>query len=353
MAENPPRRAASTVTLTVVLAGGLYAAQTARNSPNGQPGHGSVPRESGVAVATDGRAPDEPRRLRTEPNEMLTKIQAAGAAVVAATMVSAAQAQQAVQWRTQDGGNGHWYALDGVNPIGRNWADAESSAVARGAHLASITSAAENSFLVSLASAAASGYGTFWIGGYRADSSCTPPCFTWTTGEPWNFESWGPGGEPFDSWGCWGPNPNNCGWLGPGTGLAVELITWGPYAGLWNDETPNLINTGASGAPFIIEWSTDCNNDGLVDYGQIREGHLEDANSNNVPDRCECVAFPALPSCCLGDLNSDRTVDGADLGEFLFAWGPAVPQHPADLDGDGQVDGEDLGLLLANWGPCS
>jgi len=133
----------------------------------------------------------------------------------------------------------------------------------------------------------------------------------------------------------------------------VELITWGPYAGLWNDETPNLINTGASGAPFIIEWSTDCNNDGLVDYGQIREGHLEDANSNNVPDRCECVAFPALPSCCLGDLNSDRTVDGADLGEFLFAWGPAVPQHPADLDGDGQVDGEDLGLLLANWGPCS
>ncbi len=52
---------------------------------------------------------------------------------------------------------------------------------------------------------------------------------------------------------------------------------------------------------------------------------------------------------CLADLNDDGTVDGADLGELLAAWGSA---GPGDLDGSGTVDGADLGELLSLWGPC-
>lgn len=51
---------------------------------------------------------------------------------------------------------------------------------------------------------------------------------------------------------------------------------------------------------------------------------------------------------CVGDLNGDQTVAGADLGILLGAWG--TPD--ADLDADGTTGGSDLGLLLGNWGAC-
>lgn len=53
---------------------------------------------------------------------------------------------------------------------------------------------------------------------------------------------------------------------------------------------------------------------------------------------------------CPADLNSDGTVNGADLGAMLAQWGPASAQSPADLTRDGTVDGADLGMLLASWG---
>jgi len=53
------------------------------------------------------------------------------------------------------------------------------------------------------------------------------------------------------------------------------------------------------------------------------------------------------------DLNGDGTVDGADLGILLGAWGPCLdcPSVPcaADLDGDCTVGGADLGVLLGEW----
>jgi hypothetical protein len=45
------------------------------------------------------------------------------------------------------------------------------------------------------------------------------------------------------------------------------------------------------------------------------------------------------------DLNGDGTVDGADLGLLLGAWGTPG----ADLNDDGTTDGADLGILLADW----
>jgi hypothetical protein len=55
------------------------------------------------------------------------------------------------------------------------------------------------------------------------------------------------------------------------------------------------------------------------------------------------------PGSCVGDLNSDGSVTGADLGILLGDWGQATA---SDIDGNGVVDGADLGRLLGAWGPC-
>ena len=54
---------------------------------------------------------------------------------------------------------------------------------------------------------------------------------------------------------------------------------------------------------------------------------------------------------CLGDLNCDNNVDGADLTILLGTWG--ITSDPVgDLDKDCQVTGADLTILLGNWGSC-
>lgn len=49
---------------------------------------------------------------------------------------------------------------------------------------------------------------------------------------------------------------------------------------------------------------------------------------------------------CPEDMNDDGTVNGADLGLLLAAWGT----DGGDFNGDGTTNGADLGLLLAAWG---
>lgn len=67
------------------------------------------------------------------------------------------------------------------------------------------------------------------------------------------------------------------------------------------------------------------------------------------------AAEAALQPPCPADITGDRTVDGADLGALLGAWG-ACPGGAAgctgDLDRNGLVNGADLGVLLGAWGPC-
>ena len=53
---------------------------------------------------------------------------------------------------------------------------------------------------------------------------------------------------------------------------------------------------------------------------------------------------------CVGDLDSDGEVTGADLGLMLGAWGSSHSR--ADLNHDGEVNAADLGLLLGNFGAC-
>jgi CxxC motif-containing protein (DUF1111 family) len=85
----------------------------------------------------------------------------------------------------------------------------------------------------------------------------------------------------------------------------------------------------------------DCNANGSPDLQDLLTGTSIDANLDGVPDEC-------VP--CRGDLNSDRIVNGADLGALLAAWGQS--DVPGDLNLDGIVNGADLGALLAAWGGC-
>ncbi len=240
-----------------------------------------------------------------------------------------------VEWRASEGGNGHWYA---AHLTWREWDDARAIADALGGHLATVTSAAENEFVADRTSLQ---YQDYWLGAKRTGSNCSPPCLEWITGEPWEYEVW----AGSDSSGCRAPNPNACGWNGPGSGTVLEIYGRPDIDGhrKWNDEAPDLYFFGPIiGNPSIIEWSADCDSDGIVDYGQILRGERPDANANGVPDGCECFA----------DLNTDGYVQGADLGLMLSSWGAAPAGTAADVNRDGAVDGNDLGLLLAAWGPC-
>ncbi|MBL9147214.1 MAG: hypothetical protein JNM94_00830 [Phycisphaerae bacterium] len=57
---------------------------------------------------------------------------------------------------------------------------------------------------------------------------------------------------------------------------------------------------------------------------------------------------PAPAPACPADLDDNGTVDAADLGILLGAWGSGN----ADLTADGTVDGQDIAVVLGAWGEC-
>jgi hypothetical protein len=142
-----------------------------------------------------------------------------------------------------------------------------------------------------------------------------------------------------------------------------------------------------------VEWSADCNGDGIVDYGQIRSGQLVDLNSNGVPDVCETSItgvqpvsgpaqggtainilgnnLPEYPSVSIGGvaalnvvrLSASRIIavtppnlpGVADVTVNSWTSQNAFyyrPECGSDLDQNGSVDGGDLAILLLDWGPC-
>jgi hypothetical protein len=250
------------------------------------------------------------------------------AAVVTLFAASIAHAQQAVQWRVEDGGNGHWYAVLGSTDIGNSWSAAKLVAESRGGHLATFSSTAEWQFAkthCTTTDTAGPVAGIMFFGGRLVGST-----WTWIDGTPWL--------APTPWW-----NGIDCGGGSPspqGDGQTLQTFCQGTA---WDDRGPE---GGGNLDKALIEYDADCNADGIVDYGQILEGTLTDVSADGIPDVCQAPCVPA-------DLNNDRSVDGADLGVLLSAWGPAGPESArADINGNGIVDGADLGVLLANWGAC-
>jgi hypothetical protein len=225
-----------------------------------------------------------------------------------------------VQWRVEDSGNGHWYRFV---PVLTDWQAALAAARTNGADLVSITSAAEGEFLRHLGSTP-----TAWMGAVQALGGCEPGCeWQWSDGSAWGYQNWDPqSGEPNDGGCCWPSNED------------VGEFRFGN--GRWNDFLASAL------VPSLVEWSTDCDADGIVDYGQLLTGQLADSNTDGVPDVCQ------QPNCVDADLFRDFNVNGADLGILLSQWGPNSPLTVSDINSDGVVNGADLGLLLSFWGPC-
>jgi hypothetical protein len=240
------------------------------------------------------------------------------------------------QWATVAGGNGHWYAID-VRPSAISYSAARVEAERQGGHLASLTSAAENQFVYERSIATPGGWIRLpnwhfgpWIGARR--STPGSPSFIWETGEPFEFTAWMPGGS---NCGVTQPDATSQDFVVMSNGCPVDTSP------TWSDSENN---EGARS--LAIEWSADCNGDGVVDYGQIMAGLLLDADRDQIPDCC-LSGGPCSP--CPPDTDRDGYVDGADVAVVLAAWG-TTGSSAADVSGDNFVNGADLGLVLAAWG---
>ncbi len=206
------------------------------------------------------------------------------------TLASSAIAQEAVQWRVEDGGNGHWY--QGIIADGITWTEARATANSIGGDLVTLTSVAESGFVFSAIASNAMLWQNRvgpWIGLLQARTALEPAeGWRWCDGSPLTFDLWHPNGigggsNPIE----WGPcidadfGAYYC-WVNDPTVESCPMNTWGSYQDSHDPECH-----WEPYRSFIVEWSADCNNDGIVDYGQIRDGSLDDLDANNVPDCCE------------------------------------------------------------------
>lgn len=135
--------------------------------------------------------------------------------------------------------NGHYY--DTVTPLdGISWTDSRSAAdkltfLGFKGHLATITSEAENDFILSAFPFAGEGY---WLGGFQDINGAEPADgWQWITGELFSYTRWHPG------------EPNEFDTLGrPEDYLQFHAFIPGNPAGVWND----FINVEQRG--FIVEF---------------------------------------------------------------------------------------------------
>ena len=267
-------------------------------------------------------------------------------AMAAALVTAVASGQNAVQWRVEDGGNGHWYAM---TTDALSWPDARAACELIGGHIVTLVGEVEWAWMKSNISI---GNGA-WAGASQDPtlSSYSEPSggWTWITGEPLSF---GSHTIPFDD--CPGVVPPGC---ICGSGAQDALVIMGCCNNRMNDEMDGTSNDCTNwGKPWdirhtsVIEWEADCNSDGIVDYGQILAGELGDTNTNNIPDCCESIV-----SCdpCPADIDESGAVNAVDLAAILNSWGSDGGKYPrADIDGNGIVDASDLTVVLSSWGAC-
>lgn len=153
------------------------------------------------------------------------------ASIALASLASTANAIP-VEWAVADGGNGHFYDFVAGDFTWHQALDESGAMTANGweGYLATVTSQAENDFLVSISSQLG------WIGG--SDNGDDVNAWTWRTGpeagQAFTFTAWA-SGEPNDC--CGGEN--------------YAHLNWAP--GQWNDH-------GGPGNPdqrngFFVEFS--------------------------------------------------------------------------------------------------
>lgn len=166
------------------------------------------------------------------------------------TLVSNAQAAEPVYFSE----TGHYYqaiaiagVYEGIYTVsgGITWNDAKSLAESLSylgvqGHLATITSKAENDFIINNLGGPDL-LNRYWLGGFQPPGSPEPDGnWQWVTGEPWIYANWASG------------EPNNCygGEMGgaPAGSDEERLHFWG-YTGQWNDMEESSYQPG-----LIVEY---------------------------------------------------------------------------------------------------
>lgn len=172
----------------------------------------------------------------------------AKAVVVMAVVMAMFRQVQAefIEWKLADGGNGNYYGI--VNPGDPlpKWLDAKTAAEGLtfqgvGGHLATVTSANENEFIVDnlLTGFKFNKVGSAWLGGFQSPEGIEPAGgWQWVTGEPWIYTNWYAGNHQ--------PNDE----LGTQDYLEMLGKTVG-FNGEWND-----IGDEISRFPYIVEFET-------------------------------------------------------------------------------------------------
>ena len=231
--------------------------------------------------------------------------------------------QDAVQWRIEDGGNGHWYRYVDRTTTDFTWSETRAEAMSMGGDLVTLETIDEWDFFCQVTNCGPEGVNSGPIGLVRSESD--PNQWSWVSGVDLTYDRWRHPDEP-------NPNPSE------NRGIIIPSWPQSPY-NAFATNSQRLLQED-----YFIEWSADCNGDGIVDYGQIQDGTFADTDGNGVPDVCEV---------CLGDITGNGVVDAADLGILLAVWntdGKSAPE--ADINGDGTVNAADLGILLGAWGEC-
>jgi len=198
--------------------------------------------------------------------------------------------------------NGHYYEAVSV-PTGINWFQARDAAavrtyLGRKGHLVTITSAAEEQFVVANLPSAVTG--NYLLGGHQdpAAPGYSEPGggWQWVTGEPWNYTFW----KPFQ--------PDN------GSNTENALMFFSPEGG-WNDVNDTSALTG-----YVVEYEFvpqvfDVNGDGRSDLvfqnsatGQVVFWFM---NGTSVTGGASLAQIPAHDYKVVGtgDFNQDGSPD--------------------------------------------
>jgi len=142
------------------------------------------------------------------------------AVLCSAFFVTAAKATP-IQWTAGSGGNGHFYEV--ISAPGIDFEVAESAALGLGAgwNLASITSVAEQAFIISLLPNSPADRDHYWLGG---TDRVTEGVWEWLDGEVFTYTNW------------WSGEPNNS---SAENFLAMDYRN-GSWTWMWNDVNNNF-----------------------------------------------------------------------------------------------------------------
>jgi uncharacterized protein DUF642 len=217
-----------------------------------------------------------------------------------------------------DPDTGHYYEAVARN-AGISWNAANAAANARTfmgmhGHLATITSAAENSFILQQFPEAVAGY--YCLGGIQSHGLLDPAAgWQWVTGEPWSYTNW----HVVD-----GTEPND--YYGVGTGPQDEnkLQFWAQDDAPWNDIRPFSVESDG----YVVEYEPDPSGD-----PPTITGYAVDLPGMPSPSR---VPPGTLLRVTGTNLGNEGTVlfDGDPLPAAVASWNPAeirlwVPTAPS------------------------